>query len=789
MKATLYSRSFFYKIQLLFFFLSSFCVLGQGEANNWYFGSYAGLTFNTIPPTPLTNGVLSTSEGCATISDVNGNLLFYTDGIRVYDRNHILMPNGNGLLGHPSSAQSGIIIPKPGSLTNYIIVTVPEHGPNGIRYSEVDMSLNSGFGDVLVSNKNTLLYAPSSEKVTAIRHSNGVYFWIVGHGNGGSRDYVSFLLDCDGVDPTQIISSVGISGGENWGYMVASPNGNKIAIASSGSGVEVADFNTSTGAVSNVVHLGSLNYAGGTGGNYGIAFSANNNILYATSIHSWALTQWDLTAADIPASRLLIGYTNGSAASRPNYRGGALQLAPDGKIYVAEVGLSSLGVINNPNTLGLGCDFVPSQIGLSGRTCLLGLPPFVTSFFDESKITITHECVGDSIHFSLAGALLLDSVKWNFGEPSSIHNESNLLSPKHKYSAPGVFDVYAIRYINCIIDTVSLEITINDYDRQTKNIDLCQDGVYILPGGATISSPGVYIDTIPSLLAPFCESIITTIVDVPILQLNTNNDTLVCIGENVQLFSSGGIEYNWDPNPTLSATDIPNPIATPTSTTTYYVRSKMRLGNNLIRNGDFEQGNNYFSSQYVSQTGTILQGGYFVGTSVDNSWFAGCGDNTTGSGNMLIADAACGSNGVPAGVDLWCQTIEVEPGQDYAFSAFLANMNNSTSTARIGFFVNGVSIGDVQTSSNIPCDWNEFNSTWNSGSNTIIDVCVKELTWVCSGADFAVDDISFYKLCEVLDSVHVVVSDPVATIVDSTTVLCFGGNTGNFPSSKSPNNC
>lgn len=66
----------------------------QREAANWYFGNMAGLTFNSDSPVALQDGKLQTVEGSATISDRNGNLLLYTDGIVVYDRQHNIMPNG-----------------------------------------------------------------------------------------------------------------------------------------------------------------------------------------------------------------------------------------------------------------------------------------------------------------------------------------------------------------------------------------------------------------------------------------------------------------------------------------------------------------------------------------------------------------------------------------------------------------------------------------------------------------------------------------------------------------------
>ncbi len=95
----------------LLFLILGFGYLAQGEGNNWYFGTYAGLTFNTNPPSLLNDGRLVTTEGCASVSDKNGNLIFYTDGSNVYGSNHLLMPNGTGLYGNPSSTQSFCCMP------------------------------------------------------------------------------------------------------------------------------------------------------------------------------------------------------------------------------------------------------------------------------------------------------------------------------------------------------------------------------------------------------------------------------------------------------------------------------------------------------------------------------------------------------------------------------------------------------------------------------------------------------------------------------------------------------
>jgi len=173
----------------------------QNEGNIWYFGENAGLDFNGGTPIALTDGMLNTFEGCATISDNNGDLLFYTEGMVVYNKNHVLMPNGSGLLGHSSSTQSSIIVKKPASSTIYYIFTVDGSTGNGggLNYSEIDITLDGGLGDVN-ANKNINLIPFTCEKVTAVVHQNGSDFWIISPELNTNIIY-SFLLTSSGLTP------------------------------------------------------------------------------------------------------------------------------------------------------------------------------------------------------------------------------------------------------------------------------------------------------------------------------------------------------------------------------------------------------------------------------------------------------------------------------------------------------------------------------------------------------------------------------------------------------------
>ncbi|MCC6371140.1 MAG: hypothetical protein IT236_09060, partial [Bacteroidia bacterium] len=80
-------------VNIIFFLSSVFCdcVYGQNQTQKWYFGVNAGLNFATNPPSVLTNGSVIAYEGSASISDAAGNILFYTNGNIIYNKNHVVM--------------------------------------------------------------------------------------------------------------------------------------------------------------------------------------------------------------------------------------------------------------------------------------------------------------------------------------------------------------------------------------------------------------------------------------------------------------------------------------------------------------------------------------------------------------------------------------------------------------------------------------------------------------------------------------------------------------------------
>ncbi|MCX7728188.1 MAG: gliding motility-associated C-terminal domain-containing protein [Bacteroidia bacterium] len=180
---------------------------------HWYFGMGAGLDFSSGSPVVDTSGMLHAKEGCAIISDTLGNLLFYTDGDTVWDRRHIPMPNGTGLASYlcsieNSSIQGCVIVPNPANNQQYYIITsdcIENNGHDGYRYSIVDMSLNSGFGDVIPDKKRILLDSPSTEGI-AVTKITPYSWWILIHRLNDNK-FLVYKLDSSGMNKVKEIST------------------------------------------------------------------------------------------------------------------------------------------------------------------------------------------------------------------------------------------------------------------------------------------------------------------------------------------------------------------------------------------------------------------------------------------------------------------------------------------------------------------------------------------------------------------------------------------------------
>jgi len=469
---------------ILIFSLYSLTAYTQGESWNWFFGNKAGINFpGGGSPVAITTGQCATAEGSASISDAAGNLLFYTDGTTVWNKNHLVMTNGNALNGHWSATQSAVIVPRPGSGTMYYIFTSDELGqPKGICYSEVDMTASGSLGAV-TANKNIFLFAASTEKLVAVRHCNNKDLWIVSH-DMDSAVFRSFLVTSSSVNSTGVISHVGITGyGYVAGQLKGSPDGKKLAAAiyDPENRFELYDFDNSTGQVSNALLL-PQQFANGGEGAYGCEFSPDGTKFYGAIVSPGDIYQWNLCAGSnnaIKASTVKVATSFKWLA--------AMQLGADGKIYVARLDTTWLGVINNPNALGLACNYVDDGVSLSGKMCSLGLPNFVSyySYPSRAPITSTVTCMvagftAPSINNTSCSSLLNPNLSytWDFADAASGSlNTSTTASPSHTFSSAGTFSVSLIINYFCQTDTLYQLITVNQLSVNYNSTNVkCNNG-------------------------------------------------------------------------------------------------------------------------------------------------------------------------------------------------------------------------------------------------------------------------------------------------------------------------
>jgi len=520
------------KTLLLILITFTITVTAQKEAAVWYFGSYAGLDFNTTgaPPTKLYDGKLNTLEGCASIADATGQLLFYVGAsdpnppsgspavgkLTVWNKNHNVMPSGdNALIGDVSATQAAMIVPKPGDSNIYYVFSVPANSSSQHRifFYEIDMSLDSGNGDI-VGTGTQLGTAFFVEKITAVK-GNGNFYWIICYGGTSDNSYNSFYafkLDATGVNTTPVISASGLSAvNDGRGSLKVSASGTKIALANVGArNLNLYDFDVTTGVVSNRVNLPPLpNTASGYvygKAPYGLEFSLTGNKLYCSYYNGGSssqdinLVQYDLTNAN--ARSLIFEVRDGTG-----FRG-ALQMAIDGKIYFArpkryitsntnDSGSLKLGAINNPEAVGAACNyndnavlFNANVVGPSGTLASPsdfvrvqeGLPPFIQSFFNVSIVYQQDNsvCEGNSVSFSINSNQALTATEWNFGDASPLVTGTE--TPSHTFPILGEDHTYTINLHTEYIGDLGM----------TESQDFTEDiTIYaqpVLSAGATVAT-------------------------------------------------------------------------------------------------------------------------------------------------------------------------------------------------------------------------------------------------------------------------------------------------------------
>ncbi len=531
--------------------------LAQPHTYNWYFGDRAGLNFSGPQPRTLLDGELQQLEGSAVLSDADGNLMFYTDGIRCWDADHRIMPGSLPNLpagSHPaeisfSTAQAALIVPHPSDVNLYYVfnagnmsgvgdddVVLPAEYEQILRamsYSLVDMRLRDGKGDLL--ERGSLNPAVElSENLGGTTNCSATGFWVLARELGANRFY-AYHVGPNGLNTTPIISDAGGRApreGAGIGQLKISPDSRLLAYSSFDDpalDALIFDFNNETGLVSNPRALTAFD-SDRFNNAYGLSFAPDNRQLYVSRVGG-TLIQYlldDPTEAAIRLSAVELG------DPLRNREFGTMQIAADGRIYIAQSAALDLAVLSQPNLRGAAADLRYDEVRAGAlppplsRVSTFGLPNFMDYVFNsgpppplcdrpQSAFSVESVCQGACATFVNESRGPQSTWRWTFegGLPAA---SSLPAPPPICYEQAGSYRVQLIVGTMLAADTIESRIE-------------------ILPGPA----------------------------------LEVSQDVLICTGASVQLQARGEGRFRWSPTEGLSDPGIPDPIASPSVSTVYTV--------------------------------------------------------------------------------------------------------------------------------------------------------------------------------------------------------------------------
>jgi gliding motility-associated-like protein len=438
---------------VFFFIITSVNLIAQNETINWYFGNKAAINFDKGKLEVLSNSEMNAPAGSASISNEDGLLMFYADGGSIWNRNHEIMENGEGLAGDQNNFQSTIIIPKPGNENVYYLFysrLKPSANPlatAGTFYAEIEFSAASPLGSV--TRKNAFLDSDSpSERFTAVHHKSGESFWLVTLNSEDSNPeslksvFKVYHITEDGLNTNDVETELDF-GIVNLGSMKLSVDGKHLfATAYTNEDrlryVFQFQFNNENGEITFLRTI-NIESPGSAWPTKGIEISPNGQYIYISfeSGSSNGIFQYELSTSGVDANPRAVIYF------RPNTIIESLQLANDQKIYAAlsftDSDSNFLGVIEEPNEKGFLANYRPNFIELSPGASKRGLPNFIQSYF-ASKVITENKCYVEEFAFSAESYAPISNVVWDFGDGTTEIG----LNTTHTYASPGEYTVQGI---------------------------------------------------------------------------------------------------------------------------------------------------------------------------------------------------------------------------------------------------------------------------------------------------------------------------------------------------------
>lgn len=546
----------------------------SGINNHWVFNGHTMNFSNGEPTATFSSPIVDQSQEITTsICNPDGDLLFFSDGLTVWDKNHNIMPNGANLLGHASTTQSCLATPFPGNPNLYYLFTLDAYEnafDNGLRYSIIDMTLNNGLGDVIPNSKNVMVRTDVGEMLSATFHANGHDIWIATNKENGNT-YYTHLLTAQGISTMPVVSVLGTYMNDmGIGCMKFSSSGNKWAATTHNypRSILVADFNRATGAFYNAYNIPVLN-----GQPHSLEFSPDNSKLYVQSWSSTELWQFNLAAGG------LNDVINSKYVVNPSPAGyGVLCRGNNGKIYTAATNSGKIDYIANPNVAGAGCNYTVGTISaISGGIYSNTLPNMIQGLGEAYIPSISGKlniCPGETVNYNVPYLTSDQSVIWTYiGSGSFASNGST--ATLSNLSGQGLIKIKVTGNCGISYDSIQVNLVQPTQVHLPNDTALCEDMYLVaLPQGAftnyvwntgSIStsimapSPGTY--WVETTDANGCKDRDTITISGSAINnpVYLGEDTVIC-STNITLDAgSGYLSYNWQNGSTNQTFTVTQP--------------------------------------------------------------------------------------------------------------------------------------------------------------------------------------------------------------------------------------
>ena len=584
-----------YLLVLCALFTCGHQTFAQGENKHWHFGYGHHIDFNSAPATYNNNSSVSTFESSATVSDAQGNLLFYTIGCRIWDRNGNEMPNATGLKGNGCNAgvagsgqESVQVIPHPAHPDLYFVFSAcaMEDGQDTVYYHLVNMRLNGGLGDVVPGSKNTVLYSGGGlSEFTTTAYGDCRNFWyIVTMGPQHNYAFYAYKVDEHGISTTPVISTptTGLIPYDDLlagSTKILSTNG--YAYRTTAIGLLRSQFSRTTGQFNNFIMVPNT-----PGSRFDL--SPNEQLLYMANNAN--LKQYNLQAP-------LATIGTGATTLAYSIQNGDVRLAPDNKIYVVSTGGQYLARVEQPDLAGAACTLTPQYLTFPSP-----LPPMLVrlgarvlaraqtdTFITAAPYKRSILCEGDSIVLSNLHPQAL-AYSWSTGSQAQ----------QITVGEAGTYWRYV--YTNdckIIVDTFKvlseppLQLLGNDTgictgDHITLNAALAVQAAYLWNDGSTgaslnVSAAGMYYVTATVGNCSFSDTVVVDTI-IPRFDL-LQNDTLICTGSPTLLQAVTNMNSNihWSNGHTGPSITI-----TQAGIYTAYTENKCGTQSDTVRIEDFD---------------------------------------------------------------------------------------------------------------------------------------------------------------------------------------------------------